>query len=53
MNTLHYRAAAARPMQVLLARGADVNAVTKLRGSPLHTAAQRGTGQAVQALLEG
>lgn len=37
---------------MLLAKGADVNAVTKLRGSPLHSAAVHGTGHAVKVLLD-
>lgn len=37
---------------MLLKAGADVNAVTKLRGSPLHAAATHATGRAVQALLD-
>lgn len=39
-------------LQALVKAGADVNAVTKLRGSPLHAAAQHGTGHAVAALLK-
>lgn len=38
--------------QLLIKSGADVNANTKLRGSPLHAAAQHGTGRAVAALLD-
>jgi ankyrin repeat protein len=38
---------------VLLKEGADVNAVTKLRGSPLHAAALLSSPAMVNVLLEG
>lgn len=39
--------------QALLKEGADVNAVTKLRGSPLHAAAMHGSPALVKILLDG
>lgn len=45
-------AACQSSLQVLLQNGADVNAVTKLRGSPLHAAAMHSTGVSVRVLLD-
>ncbi|KAL4436850.1 hypothetical protein ABPG75_003989 [Micractinium tetrahymenae] len=55
-GTLLYSAAhfdQAESIKVLIKAGADVNAVSKLRGSALHAAAAHKSGRSVQALLDG